>query len=72
MSDERKKQIKRRVLLKLRCIRAFDNRPKKEYTPIKGAKYVPIMSEERKRQLIKRVLLKLRCVRVFDNRPYKE
>ena len=66
MSEERKKQIKKRVLLKIRCIRAFDNRQNK--TIKKNAKYQNTLTEERKRQIVKRVMLKLKCIRALDNR----
>ena len=53
-------------MLKLRCIRAFDNRKAKEQIKIS------VMSEERKRQIKKRVLLKIKCIRAFDNRKTKK
>ena len=49
MTEERKNQIIKRVMFKLRVIRIFDNRKQdQKYVPIKGAKYQPTMTEQRK------------------------
>ena len=68
MNEERKKQLIKRVLFKLRIIRIFDNRKTAEkYIPVKGAKYVPTLTEDRKKQITKRAMLKIKCILAFTN-----
>jgi len=67
LTEERKAQIKKRVMLKIKCIHAFTN-GYKWHSNRTDVKYVPTLTQERKRKILKSVLFKLRIIRIFDNR----
>ena len=71
MSDERKKQIKMRIMFKIKCVLAFTNGYNWQSNRV-DKKYVPTLTQERKNKIIKRVMFKLRIIRIFDNRKTDE
>ena len=67
MTEERKRQVKKRVMMKIKCVNAF-TKGYKWHQNRTDKKYTPTLTEERKKKIIRSVLFKLKIIRIFDNR----
>ena len=54
MTEERKRQVKKRVMMKIKCVNAF-TKGYKWHQKRTDKKYTPTLTEERKKKIIRSV-----------------